>query len=321
MERVYRRLAAVVAVLICPCFGQQPAFDAASVKLVDPAAPASFVTTGGPGTSDPGRIHYGHATMIELLTKAFSVDIDQISGPMWVQSFMGPNFYIVDATMPPDTTKEQFQLMLQTLLKDRFHLEFHRETRAFPGYELVVAKGGPKLHQSAPHPESAAPSGPPRMGIGKDGFPIGRGAATGRGTYRMRAQEESMTDLVRSLGPMLSQALGADLSSQIVGAERVAPRPRVTDKTGLTGKYDFTLEFDCPGCRGLGAAAAMLPQLAARTPADGQPASAASEPAGSGLPTIFAAFEKQLGLRLEKVKDVPVEVVVIDRLDKVPVEN
>ncbi len=70
--------------------------------------------------------------------------------------------------------------------------------------------------------------------------------------------------------------------------------PRVVDKTGLT-KYDFTMQWECKGCRGL--AGRNVPLLAGR----GQPdsPSAASEPVGGGLPTIFVVFEKQLGLDLK----------------------
>jgi uncharacterized protein (TIGR03435 family) len=115
---------------------------------------------------------------------------------------------------------------------------------------------------------------------------------------------------------MVSEALEADFL-----ADATAPRARVIDKTGLTGKYDFSLEFYCAGCRGPRAIVATLPLLAARAQADSPPAAAANEPEGGGLPNIFAALEKQLGLKLEKVKDVPVDVIVIDRVDKVPTEN
>jgi uncharacterized protein (TIGR03435 family) len=91
----------------------------------------------------------------------------------------------------------------------------------------------------------------------------------------------------------------------------------VTDKTGLTGKYDFTLEFSCAGCN-TGALGAML---APRPPGDAPAAEAASEPQGGGFPNIFVAMEKQLGLKLNKVQDIPLDVIVIDRVDKVPTAN
>jgi uncharacterized protein (TIGR03435 family) len=109
--------------------------------------------------------------------------------------------------------------------------------------------------------------------------------------------------------------------NQALNGDPGAPQPRVPDKTGLAGKYDFTLEFDCPGCLGLTAAMrANMPLLAGRGGAEAPPADATQDP-GSGLPNIFNALEKQLGLKLVRVKDVPVDVIVIDHAEKVPLEN
>jgi uncharacterized protein (TIGR03435 family) len=76
----------------------------------------------------------------------------------------------------------------------------------------------------------------------------------------------------------------------------------VADKTGLTGKYDFTLEFQ--GSMGPGGA---LP--------------AATADATDGVePSLFAAIETQLGLRLSEKKTL-LDVLVIDHIEKVPAEN
>ncbi|MGA3017445.1 MAG: TIGR03435 family protein [Bryobacteraceae bacterium] len=314
---------AVVLLIAAPSLAQQPSFDAASVKLTDPAAsPASWGTTGGPGTTDPGRIHFGRVPMLMLLTRAFGVRNDQISAPAWARNVMDGPFYEIEATMPPGTTKEQFQSMLQNLLAERFHLVFHHETRNFPGYQLVVAKGGPKLKEVTPDPQANAAAATQRPTIGKDGsivMPPGPRTftRTSPGGERVQYQERSIADLATNLGAYVSQERGADFM-----ADATAPRARVVDKTGLAGKYDFTLEFSCFGCRGLSLMAANLPVLAAaRAQAEASPTPAASEPEGGGLPGIFVALEKQLGLKLEKVKDVPVDVIVIDRVDKVPIEN
>ena len=258
--------------------------------------------------------------MLELLTRAFGVGNDQISAPAWVREY-GPTFYEIQATMPLATTKEQFQSMLQNLLAERFHLVVHHETRNFSGYELVVAKGGPKLKEVTPDPQATAAAATQHPTFGKYVrvvMPPGPQTmvSTSSGTERVQYQEKSMADLAAGLGDMVSQALGADFV-----ADATLPRARVIDKSGLTGKYDFTLEFACLGCRGI-ARMANLPVLAAaRTQADALPTAAAGEPEGGGLPTIFGALEKQLGLKLEKVKDVPVDVIVIDRVDRVPIEN
>ena len=92
--------------------------------------------------------------MFSLLMRAYDVELDRIIGPSWIMENMGPNLYQVDATMPPDTTKARYQLMMQQLLQERFHLEIHREKRNFPGYELVIAEGGPRLKESKPDPDA-----------------------------------------------------------------------------------------------------------------------------------------------------------------------
>src|SRR5215469_3148 len=132
--------------------GQQPAFDAASIKMVKLSTHPAFGNRGGPGTSDPGRVHLCCVGLFSLLMTAYGVELDQMLGPDWIMENMGPNMYEIDATMPTDTSKAQYQLMMQQLLRDRFHLEIHREKRNFPGYELVVDEGGPKLEESKPDP-------------------------------------------------------------------------------------------------------------------------------------------------------------------------
>lgn len=89
--------------------------------------------------------------------------------------------------------------------------------------------------------------------------------------------------------------LGSYLGAGVLQAE---------DKSGLTGNYDLKLEFVDPRGRGTNAAA------------DGAPIDLIGEPA----PDVFEALEKQLGLKLERIK-VLADVIVIDHLDKFPTEN
>jgi len=302
----------VVVLTVGVCLAQQPAFDAVSVKAVNLANHPAFGNSGGPGTKDPGRVHFCCVSMVSLLMRAYDLQIDRIFGPSWITDNMGPNLYQVDATMPPDTTKAQFQSMMRTLLTERFHLEVHHETRNFPGYDLMVAKGGPKLKASTPDPNAIIPDTPQEPKRGPDGstiFPPGPQMTTslGRGMVRVQAQEKPLADLIGGMGSLISQSMGAD------PMDFAARKSRVTDKTGLTGKYDFILEFACEGCRGLGA---NLPIFAGR--GDAAPA---ADPSESELPNIFSALEKQLGLKLEKTRDIQLDVIVVDRVDKVPTEN
>ena len=294
--------------------GAHPTFDAASVKACEPLSRCTFGLKGGPGSTDPGRIQFGRTTMLDLLTAAYGVELDQISGPPWIRDFMGPNIYEVIAMMPPGTTKEQYRLMLQSLLAERFHLAVHHETKDFPGYELVVAPGGIKMTPAPTTPEEAIPVEQMKpMEVDKNGFPARRPGSPGStiiGGGMMRSTNRlDMTEFARYLGPMINHSTGVDNMNSM--------RPRVVDKTGLTGKFDFQLEFS--GLMVLPAAAANLPIFAGRGRGDGS--ATASDPVGSGGPTIFTALEKQLGLRLVKTKSVPLDVVVIDRVDKAPTAN
>ncbi len=297
------------------CLAQQPVFDAVSVKAVNLAAHPAFGNSGGPGTKDPGRVHFCCVSMVSLLMRAYDLQIDQVFGPSWIMDNMGPNLYQVDATMPLDTTKAQFQSIMRTLLVERFHLQVHHETRNFPGYDLVVAKNGPKLKESLkesnPDPNILIADTPQKPKRGADGsiiFPPGPQMMTslGRGMVRVQAQEKPLADVIAGMGSLIAQSMGADPT------DFAARKARVTDKTGLTGKYDFILEFACDGCRGLGA---NLPIFAGRGDAS------AADLSESGLPSIFSALEKQLGLKLEKTRDVSLDVIVVDRVDKIPTQN
>ena len=77
------------------------------------------------------------------------------------------DMYDITATMPSETTRQEFQLMLQNLLVERFQIRFHHETRTYPGYELVVAPGGTKLKESV-NPGDAGPSHGPTGEIGNE---------------------------------------------------------------------------------------------------------------------------------------------------------
>ena len=282
-------------------------FEVASVK---PAGPLVSGETGGmrggPGTDDPARITIPRATLSDLLTRAYDVWFDQISGPARLNDLSAYG-YRIDATLPPNTTRQQFRLMLQNLLAERFHLRLHHETRTRPGYELVVASGGPKLKEWTP-PTNAAADKPSVDGSGflrlppgaTVGFvmPRGGGMAPIRMTHR-----ETMAMFCRGLGADINISNGTPIGS---------PQARVVDKTGLIGTYEFTLEFS-----GSIRSSGTMPSA----PAGGEPGvPLASDPA-EGAPDIFTAVEKQLGLKLVKVRDLPLDMLIVDNADKAPTEN
>jgi uncharacterized protein (TIGR03435 family) len=244
--------------------------------------------TGGPGTDDPGRIHFPLISLKALLVRAWDSYFDLV-GPGWLDT----QIVQVDATMSPDTTKQQFQEMLRNLITDRFQLKHHTETKQITGYSLVVTKNGSKLKESA-NQNGGVPERPPRATQrGPDGFlmippstgPMLMSMTIQGNRSRMICQQQTMQTLAHQLERMLSST--------------------VTDATELTAKYDFTVTF-AGGTEPGGA-------LASSSSAD-QPD--AAEP----LPDIFSALQSQLGLKLEQ-KKVAVDVFVVDHMEKMPTGN
>lgn len=282
----------------CAAFGQaQPTFEVASVQPVDPGsgAPGTNVMHGGPGTADPERITFTSVTMQRLLMTAYRVGAEQISGPGWLDSAR----YAIVAKVPVGATRDQFQLMLQNLVSERFHLTLHHEARAFPAYELVIAKGGSKLKPSVAAnltPSPSKPGNPIGLSLDKNGFPQalpGRYATAGadNGVSRLTFNTFSISDLAGVLGMPLGTMVGKMLSAA-----------HVVDNTGLTGKYDFTLEF----AGNMGPGGAFPPP--------------ASDLRPEIAPNLLTALQTQLGLKLND-KKTSLDVLVIDHIDKVPTAN
>lgn len=276
-----------------------PAFEVASVRPAPSGAPYGGMS-GGPGSRSPGQIVYSATTLRAVLCKAYGVERYQISAPPWLDQ----ERFDITAKIPPNTTKAQFQRMLQSLLADRFKLDLHKEAKPLPVYALLIAKNGLKLKVSsdspAPPPEPNKPVATLTVTSGKDGFPTMAADATGftgmilpsRATFRARrVTTKEIADFLKDF----------------------VDRP-VLDRTGLKEKYDLTIMWipeKMPG----GA------QLTSPDAVD-----AAGGGVGSGRfgdeagYTIYAAIQKYLGLRLEPRKE-PIEMLVIDRAEKVPSEN
>jgi uncharacterized protein (TIGR03435 family) len=266
-----------------------------------------------------GRYTASGVTVKLLIQQAYDVRDFQISGgPSWLTS----ERYDIVAKAETNANRDQIKLMLQSLLKERFNLVLHRETRQLPIYALVVGKNGHKLHlseiQPSEQPAAAPPNAPqsgPRVALG--GVAQGGGAQAGRAggvaggigggagggggaaggpqragsMMRMgRGQLSAEMAPIAALVNMLSQQLG---------------RP-VLDQTGLTGSFDFKLEWTPDETqRGLGL--------------EGEKPPGEIAPPGESGPSIFTAVQEQLGLKLESAKG-PVEILVIDRIER-PSEN
>jgi uncharacterized protein (TIGR03435 family) len=258
--------------------GKRLQFEVASVK---PAAPDQRGRSIRP--SPGGRVTISNMPLKELMTLAWRIQPFQVvGGPPWLDS---APFDI--SAKAQDTLKEgDMQLLLQSLIEDRFQVVHHKETRELPIYAVVMARKdgrlGPKLVEtkegSCKVVDPAKPEPPP---------------APGQPLPRLCGQMQAGLKMIRAVGieislltPMLSRLLGRT----------------VVDKTGLKGKYDVDIEWTFDE--------AIVIQL----PPD------APKPASDGAgPSIFTALQEQLGLKLESQKG-PVEVLVIDRAEK-PSEN
>jgi uncharacterized protein (TIGR03435 family) len=288
----------IICLSMAACFAQQPEFEVATVK---PSAPQQMGRMmmgmrGGPGSDDPSRYSCSNCSLMMLLTEAYGVQRNQISGPHLLDS----EHFDIAAKVPPGTTKEQFRQMIQSLLAERFHLKLHRETKEMPIYELEVAKGGPKLKESAAAPpDSASPAPGQPLRSDKDGYPMlphGRGSimAMAPGRARLQGEQETMDQLAARLSMMVGRT--------------------VKNGTGLTGKYDFVLSF-APDLSMMNIGMPKPPP-----DADGRGPGPAAPSSDDSAPSIFTALQEQLGLKLEQKKG-PVDLLVIDHVEKTPVEN
>ena len=135
---------------------KSPTIEVASVKpaILRPGDPPGRGCTGGPGTSDPVYLKCSCSPLAAVVTRAYNINFTDLKGPDWV--FWTPNCYDITAKVPLGTSKEQFQLMLQNLLSDRFHLLVHHETKILPSYVLSVGKAGPKFRS---HPSTSPSDG------------------------------------------------------------------------------------------------------------------------------------------------------------------
>jgi uncharacterized protein (TIGR03435 family) len=132
------------------------------VASVKPAVLAAGDTpgkscTGGPGTSDPENFRCSCSPLAAVLVRAYGISFTDLRAPDWVS--WTPTCYDIAAKVPSGTSKEQFQVMLQNLLCERFHLLVHHETKMLPAYTLSIGKAGSRLraHSRLAASESSTP--------------------------------------------------------------------------------------------------------------------------------------------------------------------
>jgi uncharacterized protein (TIGR03435 family) len=134
---------------LAPLAAQAPAFDVASVKANHSGGPRSFYPRMRNGAFTAENV-----TLKTLLGVAYDLPVSRITGPDWIDS----DRFDITAKPPEGAADSQLIPLLQSLLKERFLVAVHRETREMPAYDMVVAKGGVKLHApDAAHPPAMPP--------------------------------------------------------------------------------------------------------------------------------------------------------------------
>jgi uncharacterized protein (TIGR03435 family) len=267
MTRMFLTMGLIVFAA-CTVRGQSAApsrFEVASIKPSDPAATRGARISMTPG----GRFSTTNASLKSLIQAAYDVRSFLISGgPAWLDT----QGYDIEAkgealTVSADAlgkmTEEQrrpfeelFRERLRTLLMDRFQLKVHWETKDLPVYGLIVAKNGPRL-------QAAKADGTPRESIN---------VRADAGQTQITARGATLSPLTKTLADLVGRT--------------------VLDKTGLTGSFDFTVNFTS--------------DLGQQPPGGGDPADG---------PSLFTAVQEQLGLKLDAQRG-PVEVLVIDSAER-----
>ena len=180
--------------------GVAPAFDVASVKRFPAGAPHR----GSAREITPTSVTFRNASLGNCIEWAWGYQHSQVVGPTW-RDFPTEVLYDIVAKTAGPVPESQVKLMLQTLLKERLGLAFHRDTRELPVYALVVARNGPKFHKSETEGDAS------------------RKAAPG-GAMAVKFERFSMAQFAQIMDPPYTSR-------------------HVIDETGLAGAFDFVLDL------------------------------------------------------------------------------
>jgi uncharacterized protein (TIGR03435 family) len=250
---------------------KDPAFDVAAIKPAADTQQFSFSMV------QPGGRYIGQNMSLRLLIKtAYGVHDSQIiGGPSWIDSDRWDINAKAEGYKDATTFRDQARLMVRPLLADRFKLALHHEQRELPVYALVLAKVngefGPQFRRNDGRDcDKPAPPITPVEGAAEQTFPMPCGAD--------------------GFNPRHLWARAMTLNYLLIGLARTNLDRPIVDHTGVTGKFDWEVQWVPEDLRVDGAA----------------------RPEG---PSIFQAFRDQLGLKLEPTRD-RADVLVIDHVER-----
>ncbi len=227
-------------------------------------------------------------SLSDYIGMAYGVKYFQIIGPGWLNEAK----FDIAATLPAGVARKRVLEMIQSLLEDRFKMALHRESKEFPVYAIVLGKGPLNLKKSPEDGETgAAPadsvnvtvSGGGRSGAVAD---LGGGSSISSANGRLEGKRVTLRQM----------------ADQISG---YMDRP-VVDMTGLQGTYDIAVQYSLDELRNMLKANGVYRPI--------------PDSAADGFPGSLMDSFQALGLKLESRK-APLEILVIDRIEKTPTQN
>jgi len=288
--------------------GQTLSFEVASIKPSEQITP-EMIKSGKIHAGmkmDNKRVDIGQASLLALICRAYDVKTYQVTGPAWlIQQTMTTARFDIMANLPEGATKEQVPQMLQTLLKDRFKVELHKESKEQQVYALVLGKAGMSgLKMTPAKPPEGVEGNPAVSGSNSVSIEAGKsGSATvSDGTGKSQRMVPSPDGKSMRL-----EMAGFTLAELAEGLTPLVDHP-VVDMSGVQGKYEATMEISMADLM------EVARKQGANVPAPA-PSDTASDPTGS----IFTSVQA-LGLKLEPRK-APMVFLIVDKAEKTPTEN
>ncbi len=274
--------------------GGKMSFEVASVKLNKeglPGPPSVPLDAGERYQPTGGYFRAGFSlwAYIQFAYKLWGGGKDQREVIDHLPKWITTENYSIEARSAGDPTKDQYRLMMQSVLADRFKLAAHFETREEPVYAITLAKAG-KLGPKMIRHEDGRVCGAPGDPIG----PVLPGLIGGKddaGRENFPPMCDSLAVIRRRDGSMFVGYRDATMGQLSGSLSGILGQP-LLDHTGLTGRFDFTLAW-------VSESAASQDPIGPTTPLD--------------------ALRDQLGMKVESTKG-PVKILVVDKVEK-PSEN
>jgi len=265
------------------------------------------------------RAEFRYMSLRNLILYAYGVNSMQVKWPEWLADDGDP--YDIVATMPAGASKADAPAMLQALLEDRFGLVAHRESKSQQVMALVVAKGGPKLVESASivPPAWGTPVAQYDRVVGTKDGPVyiywnGHEGSTLKASMTMAGFADLLTNILNA-----GDSRGKSASDM---HEYRGDWQTVVDQTGLKGTYEVAVNSSLsPGLIFLRAAAGsgIVTTRKGQISPDMLALISPPQPGEELDPAIFASVQK-LGLKLELGK-AKTEQLVVDHVEKTPTAN